>query len=76
MLIKVKFLKIGIPSGRAYTYLVPKDMEIVSGDEVILPGGKHGIVVEVDVPECEVGTFKDKIKYIERKSAEKKEEDQ
>ena len=76
MLIKVKFLKNGTPSGRDYTYRKPEGMEVATGDEVILPGGKHGLVVAVDVPENEVEAFKDKIKYIEGKSAENKEEEQ
>lgn len=73
MLIKCKFLKNGEPAGHVYTY---KSTEIVAeGDKVLLPGGGHGIVVAVNVPENEVEAFKDKIKYIEgRETADEAKE--
>lgn len=61
-LIKVKFLKGDVPSGRAYTY---SSEEMVNpGDEVILPGGGHGVVTEINVPESEMAAFRDKLKAI------------
>lgn len=63
MYIKVKFLKNGEPHGREYTYKATSSVRV--GQEVILPGGGNGIVTEIDVPEKEVESFKDKIKEIE-----------
>ena len=70
MYIKVKFLKNGEPHGREYTYKSTFPVRV--GQEVILPGGGNGIVTEIDVPEEEVESFKDRIKEIE--SAEEKKE--
>ena len=63
MCIKVKFLKNGEPHGREYTYKATFHVRV--GQEVILPGGGNGIVTEIDVPEEEVESFKDRIKEIE-----------
>lgn len=65
-LIKVKFLKGDVPSGRAYTY--SSEVLVKPGDEVILPGGGHGVVTEIDVPESEVAAFRDKLKSIDGKA--------
>lgn len=69
MYIKVKFLKNGEPHGREYTYKATFPVHV--GQEVILPGGGNGIVTEIDVPEEEVESFKDKIKEIEGAVEEK-----
>lgn len=63
MYIKVKFLKNGEPPGREYTYKATFPIEV--GQEVILPGGGNGVVTEINVPEKNVESFKDKIKEIE-----------
>ena len=63
MYIKVKFLRNGEPHGREYTYKATFPVEV--GQEVILPGGGNGIVTEINVPEKDVESFKDKIKEIE-----------
>lgn len=63
MYIKVKFLKNGEPHGREYTYKAAFPVSV--GQEVILPGGGNGIVTEINVPEKDVESFKDKIKEIE-----------
>lgn len=63
MYIKVKFLKNGEPHGREYTYKATFPVEV--GQEVLLPGGGNGIVTEINVPEKDVESFKDKIKEIE-----------
>ena len=63
MYIKVKFLRNGEPHGREYTYKATFPVEV--GKEVILPGGGNGIVTEINVPEKDVESFKDKIKEIE-----------
>ena len=63
MYIKVKFLKNGEPHGREYTYKATFHVRV--GQEVILPGGGNGVVTEINVPEEDVESFKDKIKEIE-----------
>ena len=63
MYIKVKFLKNDEPHGREYTYKATFPIRV--GQEVILPGGGNGIVTEINVPEKDVESFKDKIKEIE-----------
>lgn len=61
-LIKVKFLKDGNPSGRGYTYFSPE--EVVVGDEVQINESAKGIVIEINVPEEEIESYKDKVKTI------------
>lgn len=61
-IIKVRFLKDGNPSGRAYTYYSPNSVSV--GDAVQINSAATGIVVEVDVPEAEVEVYRDKIKTI------------
>ena len=61
-LIKAKFLKEGEPSGRAYTYI--SDVPVEVGDTVQLNEKGKGIVTEINVPEEEVESFKDKLKTI------------
>lgn len=63
MYIKAKFLKNGEPHGREYTYKATFPVRV--GQEVILPGGGNGIVTEINVPEKDVESFKDRIKEIE-----------
>lgn len=63
MYIKVKFLKNGEPHGREYTYKATFPVEV--GQEVLLPGGGNGVVTEINVPEEDMESFKDKIKEIE-----------
>ena len=63
MYIKVKFLKNGEPHGREYTYKSTFPVRV--GQEVLLPGGGNGVVTEINVPEKNVESFKDKIKEIE-----------
>lgn len=62
MLIKVRFIKNGSPSGREYTYRA--NIPIVVGDTVELPNNGTGIVTEVDVLESEVESYVNKIKDI------------
>lgn len=70
MYIKVKFLKNGEPNGREYTYKAIFTVRV--GQEVILPGGGNGVVTEINVPEEEVESFKDKIKEIDSVEEESK----
>ena len=71
MYIKIKFLKNGEPNGREYTYKSTFPARV--GQEVLLPGGGNGIVTEIDVPEKDVESFKDKIKEIEEVVEERKQ---
>lgn len=68
-LIKVKFLKEGQPQGRSYTYY-SNDLVFV-GDMVQINASTKGIVVEIDVKESEIESFKDKVKTIIGKVNEK-----
>ena len=61
-LIKAKFLRDGEPQGRAYTYMT--DIEVKVGDLVQLNERGQGIVIETNVPESEVESFRDKLKTI------------
>lgn len=68
-LVKLRFLRNGEPSGREYTYISKSQLEV--GDTVVvrLPqdGDKEaptGIITQIDVPESEVESFKDKLKEI------------
>lgn len=79
-LIKVKFLKMGEPSGREYTYRC--EVPVVVGDKVELPHAtptlidipySQGIVTQTDVPEAEIEDFKDKVKVIIGKIENKEE---
>ena len=63
MYVKVKFIKNGEPRGREYTYKSTFPVRV--GHEVLLPGGGNGVVTEINVPEKDVESFKDKIKEIE-----------
>lgn len=71
MLIKIKFIKNEKPSEREYTYLSQIPIEI--GDLVELPSGGIGVVTEVNVPEEEVESYKDKIKEISGRKESAKE---
>jgi uncharacterized Zn finger protein len=61
-LIKAKFLRDGEPFGREYTYQANEVLEI--GDKVQLNERGVGIITEINVPESEVESFKDKLKTI------------
>lgn len=70
-LIKVKFLKMGEPSGREYTYR--SEIPVAVGDTVELPHAvpvisdvpySQGVVTQTDVPKSEIEAFKDRVKTI------------
>lgn len=61
-LIKAKFLRNGELYGREYTYQTNDVVKV--GDTVQLNEKGIGVVTEVDVPELEVESFKDKLKTI------------
>ena len=71
MYIKVKFLRNGEPHGREYTYKATSPVR--AGQKVILPGGGNGVVTEINVPEKDVESFKDKIKEVESTVEESKQ---
>ncbi|WP_243109972.1 hypothetical protein [Clostridium sp. E02] len=68
-IIKVKFLKGEIPSGKAYTYF--SDEEVSIGDLVQINSSAKGVVTEIDVPESEIKAFTLKVKTIVGKVTEK-----
>lgn len=74
--IKVKFMRNGQPSGRAYTYYTPE--EVAVGDLVDLNSSKgvaRGIVTEIDVPVEEISVFGDAAKSIISKTLVSTEEE-
>ena len=70
-IIKVKFLKDGQPSGRAYTYY--SENPVVVDDKVQINLQMVGVVTENDVSEEEIAPYKDKVKFIAGKIPEKQE---
>lgn len=63
---KVRILKNGQPTGRAYTYRSLEELQ--PGDKVELDGGKHGIVVDETVDAGWIMSYgADEIKQIIRK---------
>lgn len=72
-LIKVKFLKSGEPSGKAYTYFSEQPVEV--NDKVQINSVSVGIVTEVNVPEEEIAAYKDKVKSILGKYEDSSEEE-
>ena len=67
MFIKVRFLKDVSPAGRTYTYESSDNIRV--GDEVSVRG-TTAVVTEINVPEEEVASYRDKIKEIDGKVEE------
>jgi hypothetical protein len=67
-IIKVKFLKDGQPSGRAYTYFSENPLSV--DDKVQINSVSVGVVTETDVPEEEIKDYRDKCKFIHGKYVE------
>lgn len=61
-LVKLQFMRDGMPSGKEYTYLAEDDVKV--GDMVEVAPPPIGQITQVDVPEEEVASFKDKVKKI------------
>ena len=61
-IIKIKFLKDGIPVGKDYTYY--SAVEVVPGNIVQINSSAKGIVTEVDISESEIKAYRDKVKCI------------
>ena len=72
MVIKAKFLRNGLPSGRPYSYITPEDGETYKvGDYVYLNKDSIGKIVEVDVPEEKIGFPIEKLRtFISREEKE------
>lgn len=74
--IKLKYLRVGQPSGREYTFYTPVPVEV--GDivdiAVVSPDNtSQGMVTAVNVPLEEIEAFKDRAKTIIGKAAPKAE---
>lgn len=61
MFIKVRFLKDVSTAGRSYTYESSDNIRI--GDEMSVRG-TTAVVTEINVPEEEVASYRDKIKKV------------
>jgi hypothetical protein len=73
--IKVKFLRNGKPSGRAYTYYTPEEVQVDDIVELESRNGiAQGVVVDIDVPEEEILIFGNAAKSILGKYAGKIED--
>lgn len=64
-IIKLRFLKNGVPAGREYSYLTP--FPVAVGDYVEAPstsGTATAVVTKINVPEAEIASFRDRVKSI------------
>lgn len=61
-IIKARYLRKGTPSGKAYAFLSPVHVEI--GDRVRISENAYGVVVETDIPESVVESYKSNLKTI------------
>jgi len=66
MIIRLRYLKDGLPTGRDYSYFSNDSVSV--GDTVVISGTTKGIVTEVDVPEEDIELFKDRVKTIQGKA--------
>lgn len=73
-LVKLQFMKDGVEHGKEYTYLTD-DETLKPGDIVQVSEPPMGVITQVDVPEEEVASFKDKLKKIVGKAPVKESED-
>lgn len=70
--IKLRFLKNGIPAGGEYSYLAP--CELAVGDYVEAPsrsGVSTAVITAVNVPEAEIAPFRDRAKTVLGKTVTK-----
>lgn len=72
-LIKAKYLKGELPNGKDYTFY--SNGLVKPGDLVQINESAKGVVTEVDVPEEEIESFKDKVKIIKGKVVEDTKEE-
>jgi len=69
--IKLQFIRDGVPQGAEYTYYAPAGADLKPGDEVAIEV-KKGVITQVDVPVEEILKFGDKAKTIIGKMPEGK----
>lgn len=62
MIIRIKFLRNDEPFGRDYSYRCDDSVSV--GDIVSIDGRTKGIVTQINVPEEEIESFKDRVKSI------------
>lgn len=64
-IIKVRFLRDEKPYGREYSYLTPEEVQAKDIVEMETKTGiAKGVVTQINVPESEIASFKDKMKTI------------
>lgn len=64
-IIKVRFLRDEKPYGREYSYLTPEEVRVEDVVEMATRSGiAKGVVTQINVPESEIASFKDKMKTI------------
>jgi hypothetical protein len=74
-IIKLRFMRNGEPQGREYTYYTPVEVEVGDSVEMEARGGiAKGMVTQINVPEEEIASFKDRAKTIIGKARIKEEE--
>ncbi len=61
--IKLQFVRDGVPQGREYTYYAPPGTELAIGDRVAI-SISEGEITQVDVPMEEIAPFADRAKTI------------
>lgn len=70
-IIKLRFLKNGVPAGHEYSYLTPSEVSV--GDYVEAPstsGTSTAVVTAANIPEAEIAPFRDRVKSIVGKAAQ------
>ena len=71
MLIKCQYMKDGQPFGKSYTFESFHTVEV--GDIVYIDQKTKGVVTDINIPESEVATFRDRIKRIVGKAMKQEE---
>jgi hypothetical protein len=61
--IRLQFVRDGVPQGAEYTYYTPEGLALAVGDEVAIDI-KRGVVTAVDVPVEEIQKFGDRARTI------------
>ena len=61
MLIRARYLKNDFPSGKEYTF---------GSNELVKVGNAKAVVTDVNVPDEEVESFRDKLKMVEKDEEE------
>lgn len=61
--IKAKYLKNDLPAGKEYTFGIH---ELVKPGDIVKMGNAKAVVTDVDVPDEEIESFRDKLKIVEK----------